>query len=71
MTKAREILDAALALPSEERAELLAALSESLAPTPMHEDWDAELLERLRQVEAGTAKLVPGHVVDARIRALD
>ncbi len=70
MTKAREILDAALALSREERTELLAALSDSLAPEPLHDAWNPELFRRLEALESGEAEIVPGEVVDARVHAL-
>lgn len=56
-----KIRSEALSLPEAERAELAHALVKSLDAPPdsdAAEAWDAEILRRLAEIDAGTAKLV-------------
>lgn len=61
---AKKLLEEALALPEDARADLAAALLESLdEPTdPPHEveaAWTDEIARRLREVETGAVKPIP------------
>jgi putative addiction module component (TIGR02574 family) len=59
---ARKILQEALELPAAARADLAAALLESLEQ-PMAEDvesaWSEEIARRIREVESGAVKPIP------------
>jgi putative addiction module component (TIGR02574 family) len=68
-SEGRTILERALPLPSEERAALLEALSESLEPgdDTLSPEWKAEIERRIAAVERGESKLIPGDEVEARI----
>ena len=52
---AKKILDEALALPQEEREELVGALSSSLEPVELSPEWQAEIARRVRTIESGEA----------------
>jgi putative addiction module component (TIGR02574 family) len=57
----RRLQEKALTLTEKERAELALALVKSLdAPADVNAaaDWERELVKRLAQIDAGTAKLV-------------
>ena len=78
MTQAVEnILDAALALSSSERAELVSRLIRSLdgpEPTPAEQAeidaaWREEIRHRRRDVEEGKTQVVPGEEVMKKLRA--
>ena len=59
-----KLLTAALELGEEERASLAEALVSSLpGETPLAEGWDAELAERLRQIDSGEVELLDGDAV--------
>ena len=66
---ARKILDDALALPPEERAALVDALSESLEPVNVSPEWRDEIRRRIEAIERGEAELVPWAEVRARLRS--
>jgi len=68
-SEAQKILEQALTLPSEERAVLLQALSESLKPddNALGTEWNAEIENRIAAVERGESTLIPGDEVEARI----
>jgi len=59
---AKKVLDEALALPEEQRADLAAALLDSL-DEEAHEDvetaWAGEIARRIREVETGAVKPIP------------
>jgi putative addiction module component (TIGR02574 family) len=62
----------ALTLPEGERAELAHELVKSLDAPPdtnVADEWDKEILRRLAQVEAGTAKLLDRDEFRRRMRA--
>jgi putative addiction module component (TIGR02574 family) len=62
----------ALRLPETERAELAHELVKSLdapADTDAAEAWEKELLRRLAEVDAGTAKLIDRNELRNRIQA--
>ena len=52
---AKKILDEALALPQEEREELVGALSSSLEPVELSPEWETEIARRVRKIESGEA----------------
>lgn len=73
-----EILRAALDLPPKERIAVARELAKSV-PFSEGEDlpeaewnalWGEEALRRLRQIEDGTVKTIPGDEVMARARAI-
>jgi putative addiction module component (TIGR02574 family) len=71
------IFVAALALNRKERAELAHKLivsldeeGEELSEAEWNKVWGEEALRRLRQIEDGTVKEIPGEEVMARVRAL-
>lgn len=70
-TEARKLLDEALALPKEERVEMIDALTDSLErpDDELGPGWGEEIARRLGALERGESKLIPGHEVSARIRA--
>ena len=58
MTSAAEkILKEALALPPEDREELVGALSESLDPVRLSPEWESEIARRIAKIESGEAVL--------------
>jgi putative addiction module component (TIGR02574 family) len=66
-----QVLQAALALPEEERLELVEALLDSHAPPdelPFDPAWLSEVQRRSAEVEAGTVHLTPWPVVRERVR---
>jgi putative addiction module component (TIGR02574 family) len=67
---AKRILDEALALPDDERAELIEALSDSLHPAPVEltPEQNAELEGRIAELERGDVEAVPWEEVEARVR---
>ena len=72
MTPATEhVLQSALALPEEERIQLVEALlakcDESLA-RPFDAAWLAEVQKRSAQIDSGTATLTPWSEVKRRVR---
>jgi putative addiction module component (TIGR02574 family) len=77
MTSAvRQIIDAAMPLSSKERAEIAAVLIESLnGPAPSAAEqaeidaaWRVEIRRRMKEIEDGTAELIPGDEFLARVR---
>jgi putative addiction module component (TIGR02574 family) len=73
MTTAKaRVFDDALALPTDERLELVNALLASLnSPVDgaLERLWSAEAEHRVAQIESGEARLVEGEEVVARLRA--
>ncbi|HEV7589494.1 MAG TPA: addiction module protein [Longimicrobium sp.] len=70
MTQLEEIKAAVLALPREERAEIVGAAMESLVdPGPLSDAWKAELDRRELEYEQGKAELIDNDEVFARVRA--
>ncbi len=61
--RTKKILDAALALPEPERAELVEVLAttleEDIYHMEMHPDWGPELERRLRNYREGITKGIP------------
>lgn len=66
-----ELLDAALALPEPERAELAELLNASLdaPPSSLHPSWAAEIRRRSADIDAGLVELIPWAEVCRRIDA--
>jgi len=55
---AQKLLEDALALPQDDREELLSALSGSLDPVRLSTAWEAEIGSRLAAAEAGRAVIL-------------
>ncbi len=70
MLKTDELLNAAISLPVELRAQLADALLKSLNPARAEIDelWAAEAERRVAEIEAGKAELIPGEEVFAKLR---
>jgi putative addiction module component (TIGR02574 family) len=65
-----EILEKALALTEEERAELAASLVESLDPTidaDAESAWQQEIARRADQLNSGKDKTIPWEQVQAQV----
>jgi putative addiction module component (TIGR02574 family) len=70
--EANELLNRALALTAEERAELASSLLESLdgppdAPEAVEAAWNEEIARRIEDLDSGKAKTVPWEEVRQRI----
>jgi putative addiction module component (TIGR02574 family) len=68
---AEEVLEAAMALSEEERAEVAARLQESLgefADTEVSEAWDKEVAARLKAIDDGSVELIPAEEVHRELR---
>jgi putative addiction module component (TIGR02574 family) len=65
-----ELLDEAIALPVELRAQLVDELLKSLNPARAEIDelWAAEAERRIAEIEAGQATLIPSDEVFAKLR---
>ena len=68
--EAKKIFEQALALPEDQRAELIDVLADSLLDTreALSPEWTAEISRRISAVSRGESKLVSGDEVEARIR---
>ena len=68
--QAKKIFEEALALPEQDRAALVDALTDSLraVEAPLGPEWTAEIARRMEAVERGESRLIPGDEVDARVR---
>ena len=69
-SEAKALLDQALQLPDDERAEMAALLLRSLDAVTdegAEEAWDREIERRLAEVDAGTVELVPWDEAKRRI----
>jgi putative addiction module component (TIGR02574 family) len=70
---AKRLLDEALQLPVEDRAELIAELIGSLEddaggdPNEVELAWQGEIAHRVREIDDGTAKTVPWEEVRRRL----
>jgi putative addiction module component (TIGR02574 family) len=67
-----ELFDAALALPQDERAELVVLLTESLDPLPssLHPGWKAEIRRRAAELDPGQVKPIPWYEIERETKAL-
>ena len=71
--EAHELLQKALALPENERAELAGTLISSLETTvdpDVDAAWQAEVARRAQEVESGKVKTVPWEEVQKKGRTL-
>ena len=70
MLKTDELLNEAISLPVELRAQLADALLKSLNPARAEIDelWAAEAERRVAEIEAGKVDLIPGEEVFAKLR---
>ena len=70
MLKTDELLNEAMSLPVELRAQLADELLKSLNPAQAEIDalWAVEAEKRVAEIEAGKAKLIPGEEVFAKLR---
>ncbi len=70
MLKADELLDEAMSLPIELRAQLIEKLLSSLNPLQKEIDklWAVEAERRVAEIESGKAKVIPGEQVFNKIR---
>jgi putative addiction module component (TIGR02574 family) len=69
--KAEDLLEQALSLPAEDRADLAASLLESLdgaADPDVEAAWAEEVERRIRDVESGKVKLIPWSEARRRLR---
>lgn len=66
-----ELLEAAVALPEAERAELLELLAAPVPPPPsaLHPAWAAELRRRAAEIDSGQAQPVPWEEVRRQVQA--
>ena len=70
-SEAQTILEQALALPQNEREELVATLSDSLTPDSLSPEWNAEVKSRIEEIRSGEVEPVPWSEVKADLnRAL-
>ena len=68
---AEEVLEAAMALTEEERAEVAERLQESVSPFATPEiaaAWKKEIARRIQEADEGTVPSVPEEEVDRRLR---
>lgn len=71
--KISEIVEEARQLPYEERAELIEQLIADTAQSPdpeIEKAWGDTALRRLKEIEEGKVKMIPGDVVAAKIRKI-
>jgi putative addiction module component (TIGR02574 family) len=66
-----ELLEAALALPEAERAELAELLAATITapPSSLHPAWAAELRRRAAEIDSGQVQPVPWDEVRRQVRA--
>lgn len=67
MTRAAEILEAALQLSDAEREQLVEALAVSLYGKDLGEEWEVEIQDRVSDLDAGRVAAVPGQDVFKRL----
>ena len=72
MTASLETVEAAaLQLSTEERAELIERLIDTVLPAPpLHPAWEAEIARRVAALDAGLVECIPGEQVLAELRTL-
>jgi putative addiction module component (TIGR02574 family) len=64
-----EILNAALALPEDERAELAELIAASLPSGSLHLAWGDELRRRAAEIDSGQVKPIPWDEVRKQVQA--
>jgi len=68
---AEQVLEAALALPEAERAEVAARLQEStggFASPEIAAAWEEEIAARLREIDDGSVELIPAEDVHRELQ---
>jgi putative addiction module component (TIGR02574 family) len=68
----QKVLEEALALPPEERADLAATLIDSLDDREdegVEQAWAEEIERRIKEVESGQVKMIPWSEARRRLRA--
>jgi putative addiction module component (TIGR02574 family) len=70
MTTSNEIIDAAMSLPPEVRAQIAAQLLDSLDPERAEVDaaWAVEIESRIQEIEEGRVELIPHEQVMEQAR---
>ena len=70
MISTEELISEATSLPVDIRVQLVEKLLQSLNPTEKETDelWAAEAERRVKEIETGTVKTVPGDEVFKKIR---
>jgi len=68
--EAKKVFEQALALPEQDRAALVDALSDSLHGTDedLSPEWKAEIARRIEALERGESHLIAGDEVEVRLR---
>jgi len=70
MNHVDDVKAAVLALPEEERGEIIDAALDSLFDAgPLSDAWKAEVDRRSREIDAGTVELIGNDEVFAQVRA--
>ena len=59
MLPAKDIFDAALLLPPDERARLVRELSATLEGLPLSDEWEDEIARRVSDLEQGRVNAIP------------
>jgi putative addiction module component (TIGR02574 family) len=70
MLKTNELIDEAMSLPVELRAQLIDKLLKSLNPSQAEIDklWSLEAEKRVADIDSGKVQLIPGEEVFKKIR---
>ena len=66
---ADKILRDALALPPDERERIATVLLDSLSPEEWEHAWAAEAERRVKDLDEGRTRAIPGEEVFAKLRA--
>jgi len=67
MSQPSEVLQAALELAPRERADLVEAIAASLDGFDLGDEWEDEIRKRVRDVDSGDVKPIPGEEVLSRV----
>jgi len=67
MSQPSEVLQAALELAPRERADLVEAIAASLDGFDLGDEWEDEIRKRVRDVDFGDVKPIPGEEVLSRV----
>jgi putative addiction module component (TIGR02574 family) len=67
MAQATQILEAALDLPPRERADLVEAIAASLEGFDLGGEWEAEIRQRIQEVDSGRVQPISGEEALSRI----
>jgi putative addiction module component (TIGR02574 family) len=64
------VIAQALTLTPEERAELIETLADTVLPAPLlHPDWEAEIIRRAADMDAGRTRFIPADEAMAALAA--